>query len=111
MVSKEQLLSQDRTKTFNHLKFNKYILLDPYVCDIPGFAIYLPTLRKDVFKFKSKPYREAKEVMKRIKKKYVRSKNDNTIFISVHMRLTDMHYHLHKTYNLSMTPPRYFSKV
>ena len=93
----------ERQKVEN-LKFNHYITLDPYVNDVKGFFPYLHELKNNILKFKPEHLQAATKILNEL--------NPNqTIMISIHVRLTDIERQLKKLYSLEYTSDDYFKRA
>ena len=101
------LLMHNRMELLNKYKYSWLIKIEPYVCDIKGFFPYLDNLRKTYFRFQPKVLRHAKKLMKKV----MRRCDENRIIVSVHVRMTDIEYHLKKLFGLSMSAPEYFTRA
>ena len=91
-------------KKVENMKFNHYIKLDPYVNYVKGFFPYLHELRNNILKFKPEHLQAAKKILDEF--------NPNqTIMISIHVRITDIERHLKILFNVEYTSDDYFKRA
>ena len=102
-----EILTYNRSEFLSMYKYSWFIKLEPYVCDIKGFFPYLGELRNTYFRFQTKVQKEAKNVMRHLQQ----NRDKSTIFVSIHIRMTDIEYHLSKLFGLSMASKEYFTRA
>ena len=95
-----------RESIFQKIRYSNYIKLEAYVCDIKGFFPHLQDLRRQVFRFYEEDMKQAKLIEKKI-----RSTKKNSVFVSVHIRLTDMKSQLTNSFNLTVASEPYFENA
>ena len=99
----DSTLMHERQKVEN-LKFNHYLKLDMYVMDVKGYYPYLHELTNNILKFKPEHLQAANKILNEL--------NPNqTIMISIHVRLTDIERQLKKLYSLEYTSDDYFKRA
>ena len=78
--------SHEQKIQINNYTTGQYLQIKPYINHISSYEPYLPELKKHIFRFKTSFLSAAKEKLS----KYG-YKNKNSIFVSIHVRLTDYH--------------------
>ena len=101
------ILTYNRSEFLSVYKYSWFIKLEPYVCDVNGFLPYLDELRNTYFRFQTKVIKEAKNILRHLQQ----NRSKSTIFISIHIRMTDIEYHLSKLFGLSMASKEYFTRA
>ena len=106
-ISNIQLIQQERTRIFTYLKFSHYVRLETYVCDIKGFLPYIDQLKTEIFRFKKDTMKAAKIIVRKLR---AMASFKKPIFVSIHIRLTDMGQHL-VNFNVSLASIKYFTSA
>ena len=88
----------------NRYKSSWFIKLRPETCDFKGFLPYIEELKQSYFRFKPNIIKEAIKVQN----EFFNEIANNTTFVSIHLRFTDMKQHLKKVFNLRLPTKNYF---
>ena len=99
-------LMHNRSELMSRYINSHFIKLEPYVCDVKGFAPYLSDLRENIFRFKTNAKIKAKNILK----KALRNVNKKATVISIHIRMTDIRSHLKTLFNISIASHDYFTR-
>ena len=100
-------LMQRRNEVISPYKHSWNIKIEPYVCDVKGALPYIKELRSTYLKFLPKVEKKAFYILKRLKQNMPK----DVLLVSIHIRLTDISYHLRKLFKISPPPREYFEKA
>ena len=100
-------LMQRRYEVISPYRYSWNLKIEPYVCDLKGALPYINILRKTYLSFLPKVKKKATSILKRIRKKM----SKNVMLVSIHVRLTDISYHLSKLFKITTPPREYFERA
>ena len=100
-------LMRRRHEVISPYKYSWNLKIEPYVCDIKGALPYINVLRKTYLKFLPEVKKRATHVLKRFRKQF----SDNVMLVSIHIRLTDISYHLWKLFKILTPRKEYYERA
>ena len=108
-ISNEDMIYR-RSEIFKPYSYSWFFKLEPNVCDFKSFFSYIKQLRNGLFRFKPNIMGQANIALKKILPDSTKHITDN-VYVSIHIRLTDMEEDVKTKYNISLPPKTYFTKA